>query len=93
MNIQDIVDIADLARLSLEEEEARALAPQLQRILEHVAVLDELALDHIPARRHAAAARDVFRNDEPARGLDVQDATANAPETLDGQFSVPRAVK
>ena len=93
MNNREILEVAELARLALTEKEATAFGPQLERILDHVRKLDALDLDGVPASRHAGLEQNVFREDEATPSLSPEDAVANAPDAVDDQFRVPRAIR
>ncbi|HWG35310.1 MAG TPA: Asp-tRNA(Asn)/Glu-tRNA(Gln) amidotransferase subunit GatC [Gemmatimonadaceae bacterium] len=98
----DIRKIADLARLSLADEEVPAMTAQLNSILAHMDVLTrvdtasvaEAGADAITSA--IAVARDVKSGGAPLRGDAVapfpMDATAPmlAPDSEDGFILVPR---
>lgn len=86
--------VASLARLTLNEEEARTLEGQLDEVLAYVAKLDELELEGVEPTSHAVPLTTPFRDDAPAPPLPREQALANAP-AVDGAgqaFAVPKVV-
>ena len=65
---EEILQIAKLSRLYLEEEEIVRYQDDLGSILGYVEKLQELSVDGIPEFQHAAGGVNVFRQDiiEPA---------------------------
>ncbi len=86
----DVGRLAELARISLTEDELAHLAPQLEVILESVAQVAEVARADVPPTSHALPLVNVFRPDEVTASLPVADALAGAPAREDDRFRVPR---
>ena len=84
--------IARLARLELEEGDDASLARELQSILDHVALLDELDLDAIPKAADTDPHAQPLREDVVKPGLELEAAMSNAPEHGAGHFRVPRVL-
>src|SRR5262245_55818245 len=85
--------IAELARLSLTEEELDRMAAQLSHVLEFAATLTQPALRDEPPTA-LAPPEAALREDEPdGRTLDPATALANAPESEAGFFLVPPVVE
>jgi aspartyl-tRNA(Asn)/glutamyl-tRNA(Gln) amidotransferase subunit C len=83
---------AHLARLELSEEEARALAPELDAILEHFRALASVDTQGVPPTCGAGELRDVLRADEPRRsGLDER-LLEGAPDRRGRHYGVPRTL-
>jgi aspartyl-tRNA(Asn)/glutamyl-tRNA(Gln) amidotransferase subunit C len=89
----DIDHVARLARLRLTDEEKERFGRQLAMILEHAARVGEVAAADVPPTSHPVPRSNVYRPDEPAPSLSHEAALANAPETEDGRFRVPRIVE
>jgi aspartyl-tRNA(Asn)/glutamyl-tRNA(Gln) amidotransferase subunit C len=77
---QQVRDIALLARLELSDSEQEAMARQLGAIVDYVAQLQEVPTDGVEPLAHALPVSNVFREDEPAESLPVDQALANAPD-------------
>jgi aspartyl-tRNA(Asn)/glutamyl-tRNA(Gln) amidotransferase subunit C len=86
----DVEHVARLARLALTEEEKAQLRIQLGVILEHAAKVGEVATDDVVPTASAIPRSNVLRPDTPEPGISQQAALANAPESEEGRFKVPR---
>ncbi|HVM10935.1 MAG TPA: Asp-tRNA(Asn)/Glu-tRNA(Gln) amidotransferase subunit GatC [Actinomycetota bacterium] len=86
----DIEHVARLARLALTPEELERFRTQLPMILEHAERVGEVAAQDVPPTGHPVPLTNVYREDEPRPSLAHEEALANAPETEDGRFKVPR---
>ena len=60
---KDVLQIAKLARLHLDEEEIEMYRDDLGSILTYVEKLQELETDDVPEFQHAAGGANVFRED------------------------------
>lgn len=89
----DIDHVAKLARLELTDEEKDRLRAQLGLILEHAAMVGEVAADDVPPTAYAIPRSNVLRPDEPTPSLTHEEALANAPEAEAERFRVPRIVE
>jgi aspartyl-tRNA(Asn)/glutamyl-tRNA(Gln) amidotransferase subunit C len=85
--------IARLARLDLSEEERTRMQEELAHILAHAEKIQELDLDDVPPTSHSVPLSNVMRADQVTPSLSQEDALANAPETQDGRFKVPRIIE
>jgi aspartyl-tRNA(Asn)/glutamyl-tRNA(Gln) amidotransferase subunit C len=89
----DIDHVAKLARLELTDEEKDRLRAQLGLILEHAAMVGEVAADDVSPTAYAIPRSNVLRPDEPTPSLTHEEALANAPEAEAERFRVPRIVE
>jgi aspartyl-tRNA(Asn)/glutamyl-tRNA(Gln) amidotransferase subunit C len=80
LTLQEVKDVAQLARLELTNDELAAMTRQLGSILEYIGQLQQLNLDGVEPLAHALDVHNVFRDDEPAPSLPVAEALANAPD-------------
>ena len=81
--------VAHLARLELSDAELATLTRQLAAIVEYVDQLRQVNTDGVEPLAHALAVQNVFRADEPAPSLPVDEALANAPQRQGDFFRVP----
>ena len=88
----EVLHVANLARLDLDEETIDRFAGQIGEILEYVATLNKLDTKGITPTSHAIFLNNAFREDEKRQHLDTDAALANAPEKEDGGFIVPKVV-
>jgi aspartyl-tRNA(Asn)/glutamyl-tRNA(Gln) amidotransferase subunit C len=86
----DVAHLADLARISLSDEELDHLAAELPAILEHVRVVEGAAGDDVTPMSHPLPVSNVFRADEIRDSLTAEDALAGAPESEQQRFLVPK---
>jgi len=85
---EDVEKVAYLARLELSEAEKTALQQQLEGILGHIAVLQELETDQIAPTSQIVMLRNVLRTDVVAPSLSPDQVLANAPDRQDDYFRV-----
>ena len=88
---EDVLHVAELACLALDEEEVERLREQLNAILEAVGKVSELDLTDVPATSHPLDLVNVWGEDEARPSLPVDDALANAPARDGDFFRVPPA--
>ena len=81
--------VAHLARLELGPADREMMARQLSAILEYMEQLKQVNTDGVEPLAHALAVHNVFRDDEPAPSLPVDQALANAPQRKGDFFRVP----
>jgi len=85
---KQVAHIAELARLSLTEEEIALYQEQLSAVLEYAERLRALDTDTISPTATVVPVRSVTRDDIPCPSMAQDDILANAPEAQDGCFRV-----
>jgi len=93
VSTEEIENIANLARLNLNENEKEKLKGQVNQILEYVKKLNELNTDDTEPLSHTLELTNVFRKDEVQESLSQQKALSNAPVKSDQFFRVPKVIK
>jgi aspartyl-tRNA(Asn)/glutamyl-tRNA(Gln) amidotransferase subunit C len=88
---EEVRHVAQLARLTLTEEELARFGEQLGAILEAVGKVSELDLSDVPPTAHPIDLVNVWAEDEPRPSLPVEEALANAPDRDGSFFRVPPA--
>ena len=86
----DVVHVANLARLTLSDEEVDLFTAQLGTVLDHAADVAALDLSHLAPMAHPLPVENVLRPDEPRPSLDRSEVLAAAPAVEDDRFRVPR---
>ena len=86
----DVAHLAKLSRLGLTDSELDEFAGQLEKILEHVATVSDVAGDDIPAMSHPTPIVNVNREDERVAGLTPDEALDQAPKSAQQRFQVPQ---
>ena len=89
---EDVLYVADLARLELDTASIDAFAEQIANILEYVDMLNRVDTAGVNPTSHAISLTNAFRDDEEKDHLERDLALANAPEREDGNFIVPKIV-
>ncbi len=91
LTLAEVEHIAELARLSLADEEKARYQEQLSAILDYAERLQTLDTSSIPPTATVLPLRSVMRADEPRDSMSREDVLANAPQVEAGSFRV-RAV-
>ncbi|MHC5034764.1 MAG: Asp-tRNA(Asn)/Glu-tRNA(Gln) amidotransferase subunit GatC [Planctomycetota bacterium] len=85
--------VAHLSRLELSEGEKEKFAGQLGEILGYMEKLNELDTEGIEPMVHGIEGHQPVRQDEVGTSLPRGEALANAPESSEGCFKVPRIIE
>lgn len=86
----DVVHVARLARLDLDDAEIEMYTAQLGDILDHAARVEALDTDGVAATAHPIPLANVLRADETGPSLDRDAVLSQAPDAENGYFRVPR---
>ena len=86
----DVAHVATLARLDLTDAELERFAEQLGVVLDHIADIAALEVAGVPPTAHPLPLRNVLRDDIPRPSLNREEVLAQAPDTEDHRFRVPR---
>lgn len=81
-----------LARITLNEDEEKKVGSELQDILTYIDMLNELDTDGVEVMSHCFPVTNVMREDEVSASMTPDEIVANAPESQDGCFVVPKTV-
>lgn len=81
-----------LARIALTEDEEKKVGNELQDILAYIDMLNELDTDGVEAMSHCFPVTNVMREDKVQPSMSADEIVANAPESQDGCFVVPKTV-
>ncbi len=90
--IETVRHIARLANLEFSEEELQIFSRQLNSILVYIDKLNELDTEAIEPTSHVIDQVQAFRSDQVVPSIPVSEALANAPESRDGHFTVPKVI-
>ncbi len=93
VDIDTVKRIAQLARIAVSEEEARGLQGELNTIVGWVEQLGELDVDDVEPMTSVVQVEMKKRQDVVNDGQIAADVVANAPETEDHYFVVPKVVE
>lgn len=86
---EQVLHVARLARLRLDEDEVEPMARELSAVLDHVAKIGELDLKDVPPTSHVVEVTGRLRDDEPCPSLPREVALDQAPAVSGDGFLVP----
>ena len=84
-----VLHVARLARLRLEQDEIDRMATELSSVLDHIEKISELELDGVEPTSHVIDVENVLRADEPRPSWPVERVLEPAPDAAAGGFRVP----
>ena len=85
--------LESLARIELTPAEEATVGDQLQELLTYIDTLSQLDTDGVEAKSHCFPVTNVFRKDQVEVHMTPEEVVANAPESQDGAFVVPKTVE
>ncbi|MEJ5256349.1 MAG: Asp-tRNA(Asn)/Glu-tRNA(Gln) amidotransferase subunit GatC [Acidimicrobiales bacterium] len=85
----DVAHVAQLARLSLTDDELDLFTGQLAAVLDHARDVEALDLADVEPTAHPYPLVNIFRDDAVRPCLDRDEVLAQAPAVEDGRFRVP----
>ena len=90
----DVLRIAQLARLELTEAEVEQFLGQINDILNYAEQVQDADTSGVPPTSHVLGAAPTWREDEPRPSLERAAALQNAPEAdrEAGLFKVPKVL-
>ena len=86
---EQVLHVARLARLRLNDDEVERMQRELSGILDHVEKIGELDLGGVEPTSHVVELENVLRPDEPRASLPRERALTGAPDSSDAGFRVP----
>ncbi len=89
----EVEKVARLARLEITEAEKHAFAEQLSSILTYMEQLKAVETEGVEPTTTVLKQTNVFRKDETRLSLPAERVLANAPDSEDGHFKVPRILE
>ena len=86
---EQVLHVARLARLKLDDDEIERMSGELSSILDHIEKIEELDLDDVEPTSHVVAVENVLRPDEPRPSIPRERALEHAPDAAEDGFRVP----
>ncbi len=93
MDLQTIKKVATLARLEMNESELEAVRVKLGNIMKFVEQLGEVNTDNVEPLANVVDIKLRLREDVVNDGGQQEKVLANAPESMEGFFVVPKVVE
>ena len=88
LSLEEVRDIAELAKLKLSDDEVTMYTEQLSQILDYFQLLQEVDTSELDATASVTPLRSVMRADENPVALSPEEVVANAPAATGNQFKV-----
>jgi len=88
-----IEHLAQLARLSVSDDEKILFANQIDSILNYMDKLNELDTGNIEPTSHVISLSNIVREDLPKDPLEREEALMNAPDRTDKFYRVPKIIE
>jgi len=89
---EEVLHVANLAHLTLNDDEIDKFAGQIGTILDYFDLLKKVDATGVKPTSHAIFLTNAFREDELSEHLYREKAMANAPEREAGSFLVPKVI-
>lgn len=86
----DVLKVAHLARLELDDAEVTTFTEQLRSILGHAEDIEALEIHELAPTAHPFGLINVLRADVVQPSVDRAEVLAQAPDAVDGRFGVPK---
>ena len=92
VTVEQVDEIAKLAKLSFTEQEKVKFVDQFNQILKYMEKLNELDTSNVEPTYNVLNMVNVMRDDQQKQWLTQEEALANAPKSKHGFFSVPKVI-
>ena len=89
----DVIHVAELARLEFGEEELEKFTEQLGNILEYIERLSELDTKGVEPTSHVLDISTPLREDRVEEWITPEQVLGNAPQREDDFFAVPKVIE
>ena len=93
INIKDVEQVANLARLSFTEQEKQDFAEKLTAIVGYMEKLNEVNVEEVEPTYHVLPLLNILREDEVQPSMERDKVLSNAPDPQQGCFKVPKIME
>lgn len=93
LTLEQVDYVANLGRLTLEEDAKKLYQAQLDDILKYMDMLAEVDTDHVEPMAGPVELYTPLREDEVKPSLPTDEALANAPDRDGDSFRVPKILE
>jgi aspartyl-tRNA(Asn)/glutamyl-tRNA(Gln) amidotransferase subunit C len=87
---EDVAYVAALSKLRFDPSEEAQIAERFEVILNYFEKLNELDVSEVEPLTHILDVTNVTRADETQKCLEIEDVLANAPQSQDRVFVLPK---
>ena len=92
INKEEILHIADLAHLNLEEDKIDQYVLNLQDILNFANIVNKENVENLDVTVGANEAKNIFRKDEINEFKNIEGLMENAPDKSQNMFKIPKVL-
>jgi len=89
---EDVVHVANLAKIELKPEEVKKFKEEFAKILEYFNIIDDVCEDVEPTY-HVLPLKNVLRDDKPREPLSREITLMNARHVEEGYFKGPKIME
>ncbi|MBN1881736.1 MAG: Asp-tRNA(Asn)/Glu-tRNA(Gln) amidotransferase subunit GatC [Deltaproteobacteria bacterium] len=89
----EVLYVSRLARLDLTDTETERMTDNINDILSYMEKLGEVDTTNVPPMTHAIPKENVMRPDAVVPFTDTSEILANAPESKNTLFKVPKVIE
>ena len=89
---EEVLHVANLARLELDDAEIERFSKQIGTVLEYVETLNQVDTSGVSSTFNAIYLSNAFREDKETPHLDRDEILSNAPDKDDAFFLVPKVI-
>lgn len=90
---EEILKIASLSRIYLEEHEKDKFSKDLEDILNYIAKLENLDVSNVEPTSHVVPVKNVLREDSVKPSLSQEDVLKISKTTKENSFQVPQIIE
>lgn len=92
VNLEEVKHIANLAKLSFNENQLIKLQKDLNKVLDYIDKLNELDLSNIEPLENINETENILKKDKEIKWLSTEEALQNAPRRTSNFFKVPKVI-
>ncbi|MBS4209573.1 Asp-tRNA(Asn)/Glu-tRNA(Gln) amidotransferase subunit GatC [Bacillus sp. FJAT-50079] len=90
---EQVLHVANLARLEINDGEAEKFTKELAQMIEMAETLNQLDTANIEPTTHVFNQKNVMREDVVTEGLPIEQVMKNVPDHQDGLIKVPTIIE
>ena len=90
---KEVLYIASLSRIHLEDDEVDRLTKTLGEILQYIEILKKIDINNVKPTTHVLPLKNVFRKDKVKPSLKEEDVLKSAVDQAQGSFKVPQVIE